>query len=64
MYAIRSYYGISYSFEGPFGHFDRAQLQRGYKVYKEVCAGCHGMHLVAFRNLAEPGGPGFSEEQA
>jgi ubiquinol-cytochrome c reductase cytochrome c1 subunit len=55
--------GISYSFEGPFGHFDRAQLQRGYKVYKEVCAGCHSMHLVAFRNLAEPGGPGFTEEQ-
>ena len=55
--------GITFSFEGPFGHFDRAQLQRGYKVYKEVCAGCHAMNLVAFRNLAEPGGPGFTEEQ-
>jgi ubiquinol-cytochrome c reductase cytochrome c1 subunit len=55
--------GISYSFEGPFGTFDRAQLQRGYKVYKEVCSGCHSMKLVAFRNLADKGGPGFNEEQ-
>jgi ubiquinol-cytochrome c reductase cytochrome c1 subunit len=54
---------ISYSFEGPFGHFDRGQLQRGYKVYKEVCAACHSMNLVHFRNLDQPGGPGFSEEQ-
>jgi ubiquinol-cytochrome c reductase cytochrome b/c1 subunit len=54
---------ISFSFEGPFGHFDRAQLQRGYKVYKEVCANCHSMHYVSFRNLAEPGGPEFSEEE-
>ena len=55
--------GISYSFEGPFGTFDRAQLQRGYKVYKEVCAACHSMHYVSFRNLSQPGGPEFSEEQ-
>ena len=54
---------ISFSFEGPFGTFDRAQLQRGYKVYKEVCASCHAMNLVAFRNLAEHGGPGFTEEE-
>lgn len=54
---------ISYSFEGPFGTFDKGQLQRGYKVYKEVCSACHSMHLVSFRNLADPGGPGFSEEQ-
>jgi ubiquinol-cytochrome c reductase cytochrome c1 subunit len=54
---------ISYSFEGPFGKFDKAQLQRGYKVYKEVCSNCHSMKLVAFRNLADKGGPGFSEEQ-
>lgn len=52
---------IGYSFEGPFGTFDRTQLQRGYKVYKEVCANCHGMHLVSFRNLAEGGI--FNEEQ-
>jgi len=54
---------VSYSFEGPFGHFDKGQLQRGYKVYKEVCANCHAMKLVSFRNLAEPGGPGFTAEQ-
>jgi ubiquinol-cytochrome c reductase cytochrome c1 subunit len=54
---------VSYSFEGPFGTFDKGQLQRGYKVYKEVCANCHSMNYVAFRNLAEPGGPGFNEEQ-
>jgi cytochrome c1 len=54
---------ISYSFEGPFGTFDKGQLQRGYKVYKEVCSACHSMHLLSFRNLADRGGPGFTEEQ-
>ncbi len=54
---------ISYSFEGPFGTFDRAQLQRGYKVYKEVCSACHSMNYVSFRNLHEAGGPEFSDEQ-
>ena len=53
----------SWSFEGVFGRYDRAQLQRGFRVYKDVCASCHGMELVAFRNLAEPGGPGFTEDQ-
>ena len=38
-----------------FGTFDRAQLQRGYQVYKEVCSGCHSMKRVAFRNLADLG---------
>ena len=52
-----------WSFAGIFGHYDRAQLQRGYKVYKEVCSACHSMNLVRFRNLAEEGGPGFTEEQ-
>jgi cytochrome c1 len=54
---------MAYSFEGPFGTFDRGQLQRGYKVYKEVCANCHAMRLLSFRNLADHGGPEFSEEQ-
>jgi ubiquinol-cytochrome c reductase cytochrome c1 subunit len=54
---------ISYSFEGPFGTFSRGQLQRGYKVYKEVCASCHSMRLLTFRNLADAGGPAFTEEQ-
>ncbi|MGL4322714.1 MAG: cytochrome c1 [Beijerinckiaceae bacterium] len=52
-----------WSFAGPFGTFDRAQLQRGFKVYKEVCAACHEMSLVSFRNLSQPGGPEFSEGQ-
>lgn len=53
----------SWSFTGPFGTFDRGQLQRGYKVYREVCSSCHSMERVKFRNLAEPGGPGFTEDQ-
>jgi ubiquinol-cytochrome c reductase cytochrome c1 subunit len=52
-----------WSFAGPFGRFDTAQLQRGYQVYKEVCASCHSMHYVAFRNLADKGGPHFTEDQ-
>jgi cytochrome c1 len=53
-----------WSFAGPFGKYDRGQLQRGLKVYREVCQVCHGLKLVAFRTLADPGGPGFSTEQA
>jgi len=53
-----------WSFAGPFGLYDTAQLQRGFKVYREVCSTCHSLKLLAFRNLAEPGGPGFSEAQA
>jgi ubiquinol-cytochrome c reductase cytochrome b/c1 subunit len=53
-----------WSFSGPFGKYDRGELQRGLKVYKEVCAACHGLSYVAFRNLAEPGGPGYSAAQA
>jgi ubiquinol-cytochrome c reductase cytochrome c1 subunit len=53
-----------FSFEGPFGSFDRNQLQRGYKVYREVCASCHGMDLMYFRTLAEPGGPFYDSHQA
>lgn len=51
---------VDWSFNGPFGTFDRSQLRRGYKVYKEVCASCHSMDLIHFRNLGEPGGPEFS----
>ena len=53
-----------WSFEGVFGTFDRASLQRGYQVYNEVCAGCHSMKLLSYRNLAEKGGPEFSKDQA
>lgn len=52
-----------WSWDGVFGKFDRQQLQRGYQVYKEVCAVCHGMHLVSFRNLSQPGGPEFTDAQ-
>lgn len=42
---------VSYSFDGPFGHFDKQQLQRGFKVYAEVCSACHSLKFVAFRDL-------------
>jgi ubiquinol-cytochrome c reductase cytochrome c1 subunit len=54
---------VDFSFEGMFGTFDRAQLQRGFLVYKQVCASCHGMEQLYYRNLMEPGGPEFTEEQ-
>ncbi|HEY0052133.1 MAG TPA: cytochrome c1 [Caulobacteraceae bacterium] len=53
-----------FSFDGPFGTFDAAQLQRGYRVYREVCAACHSMSLMSFRNLGQPGGPFYSSEYA
>lgn len=46
---------IAFSFDGPLGRFDRQQLQRGFQVYRDVCAGCHGLGLVAFRNLHDLG---------
>jgi cytochrome c1 len=55
---------VHWSFHGPFGTYDQAQLQRGFKIYKEVCSNCHSLKLIAFRNLADPGGPAFSEAQA
>jgi len=53
-----------WSFEGIFGTFDRASLQRGYQVYQEVCAGCHSVQHLSYRNLSEKGGPEFSTEEA
>lgn len=52
-----------WSFNGPFGTYDRAALQRGFQVYKEVCAACHSLDRVAIRTLAQPGGPGFTEAE-
>ena len=49
-----------WSFAGPFGKYDKGQLQRGFKVYREVCGVCHGLNLLSFRNLTEIG---FSEGQ-
>src|SRR6266700_183707 len=54
---------VSWSFNGPFGTYDRAALQRGFQVYKEVCSACHSLSLVAIRNLADRGGPEFTEAQ-
>ncbi len=53
----------SWTFAGLFGHYDRAQLQRGYQIYKQVCSSCHGIELVSFRNLSQKGGPEFSEAE-
>jgi ubiquinol-cytochrome c reductase cytochrome c1 subunit len=53
----------AWSFAGPFGIYDTAQLQRGYKIYREVCSGCHSMISLKFRNLSDPGGPEFTESQ-
>lgn len=46
---------MSWSFAAPFGTYDRAALQRGFQVYKEVCAACHSMNLLAYRDLADLG---------
>jgi len=53
----------TWTFAGPFGKFDRGQLQRGFKVYHDVCQICHGLSLLSFRNLAQEGGPEFSEAE-
>lgn len=53
---------VDFSFEGPFGTYDQMQLQRGLKVYTEVCAACHGLKFLPIRTLSDPGGPGFSDD--
>ena len=50
-----------WSFGGFWGQYDKAQLQRGFQVYQQVCANCHSLSRVNFRNLAQPGGPEFPE---
>jgi ubiquinol-cytochrome c reductase cytochrome c1 subunit len=55
---------VHWSFSGPFGKFEPQQLQRGFQVYRDVCAACHSLSLIAFRNLASETGPHFSEEEA
>jgi ubiquinol-cytochrome c reductase cytochrome c1 subunit len=51
---------IHYSFEGPFGTYDQEQLQRGYKVYHDVCSSCHAMSLLHYRDLGAKGGPFYN----
>ena len=46
---------VDWSFNGPFGTFDQSSLQRGFQVYTEVCASCHSLEYIAFRNLADLG---------
>jgi len=59
-----NYLKNNWGFKGIFGTFDRASLQRGYQVYQEVCAGCHSLQHLSYRNLYEKGGPEFSIEEA
>ncbi len=54
---------FAFSFEGPLGTYDQAQLQRGLKVFTEVCAACHGLKYVPIRSLSEPGGLGYTEDE-
>ena len=53
----------AFSFEGPFGTYDQNQLQRGLKIFTEVCSACHGLKFVPFRTLGDEGGLGYSEDQ-
>ncbi len=53
---------VHWSFEGPFGKFDQAQVQRGYKVYHDVCSSCHAMSQLHYYNLGELGGPFYNEK--
>ena len=50
----------SWSFQGVFGTYDRADLKRGFQVYTEVCASCHSLKLVSYRHLRSVG---FSEDE-
>jgi ubiquinol-cytochrome c reductase cytochrome b/c1 subunit len=52
-----------WTFAGPFGYYDKAELRRGYEVYRQVCSACHSQKLLSYRNLTEKGGPEFPEEQ-
>jgi ubiquinol-cytochrome c reductase cytochrome c1 subunit len=54
---------FNFSFEGPFGTYDQAQLQRGLQVYTEVCSACHGLKFVPIRSLGDEGGPHLPEDQ-
>ncbi|MDE2164931.1 MAG: cytochrome c1 [Alphaproteobacteria bacterium] len=54
---------VSWSFEGPFGTFDRAALQRGFQIYSQVCSTCHSMNLLTYDDLAGPDGLGYTEAE-
>lgn len=59
---VRDYKKYDWSFSGPFGKYDNAAMQRGFQVYREVCAQCHSIDLVSFRNLGQKGGPFYMAE--
>ena len=59
-YPLKKPHEQDWSFAGPFGTYDKAQLQRGLKVYTQVCSGCHSLKRVAFRTLDELG---YSDQQ-
>ena len=61
--ASKELLNVDWSFTGLTGKFDRASLQRGYQVYKEVCSSCHSMKYLSYRNLGQTGGPEFSVEE-
>ena len=54
---------VAWSFAGPFGIYDRGSMQRGFQIYKQVCSNCHSLSRIAFRNLGDPGGPQFSQDE-
>lgn len=54
---------VAFSFEGPFGTYDQAQLQRGFQVWYEVCSSCHGLKYVSIRSLGDETGPAFPDAQ-
>lgn len=54
---------VDFAYEGPFGTFDKNQLQRGLQVFTEVCSSCHGMKFVPIRTLADEGGPEMPADQ-
>ena len=57
---VKEIIDVPFAFEGPFGTYDKAALQRGLMVYRNVCAGCHSLKRVAYRNLEALG---YSEGQ-
>ncbi|MCK0126626.1 cytochrome c1 [Gelidibacter sp. F2691] len=54
---------VDFSFEGPFGKYDKEQLRRGLKVYTEVCSACHGLRYVPLRTLSDKGGPEYTQDE-
>lgn len=54
---------VNFSFEGPYGTYDQAQLRRGLQVFTEICSTCHGMKFVPIRSLGDEGGPNLSSDE-